>query len=242
MKKLIAVSLLTVALVFTGAETATAASSTNVTLKVGNGKAKIVKTHARTVGQLLAQRHITLGARDVVRPSVGARLKPHQGIVVIRVSVATVTLKEKTASVVKKTNAGLKRGKTRVVVAGATGSAVRTYRITRANGQIAKKVMTAQTVLAQPSTTVVEVGTKGPALNTARLSLWNKIARCESGGRWNINTGNGYYGGLQFSLATWRANGGRDFAAKPNQASKPEQITVANRLYAKRGTRPWGCR
>jgi hypothetical protein len=70
---------------------------------------------------------------------------------------------------------------------------------------------------------------------------WNGVAACESGGNWSTNTGNGYYGGLQFNLATWRANGGHDFAAKPNKASKAEQITVANRLYAKRGTRPWGC-
>jgi hypothetical protein len=71
--------------------------------------------------------------------------------------------------------------------------------------------------------------------------MWNRIARCESGGRWHINTHNGYYGGLQFSLATWRSNGGRDFASYPHKAGKGEQITVANRLYAKRGTRPWSC-
>ena len=70
--------------------------------------------------------------------------------------------------------------------------------------------------------------------------MWNRIARCESGGRWHINTHNGYYGG-QFSLRTWRSVRGRDFASYPHKATKAEQITVANRLYAKSGTRPWGC-
>lgn len=54
---------------------------------------------------------------------------------------------------------------------------------------------------------------------------WDAIAQCESGGNWSINTGNGYYGGLQFSLATWRANGG---VGMPNQASREEQIRIAS--------------
>ncbi|MGC3954030.1 MAG: transglycosylase family protein, partial [Propionicimonas sp.] len=76
----------------------------------------------------------------------------------------------------------------------------------------------------------------------ARAAMWDRIAKCESGNRWNINTGNGYYGGLQFNKASWNANGGRDFAALPHQASRAEQITVANRYYAKAGLKPWGCR
>ena len=56
------------------------------------------------------------------------------------------------------------------------------------------------------------------------------------------HTGNGYCGGLQFDLATWRSVGGTQFAARPDQATRAEQITVANRLYAKRGLQPWGCR
>lgn len=78
-------------------------------------------------------------------------------------------------------------------------------------------------------------------LDLSRASMWDQIARCESTSRWNINTGNGYYGGLQFNLATWRSVNGQDFAAYPHQASREEQITVANRLYAKRGLQPWSC-
>ena len=71
--------------------------------------------------------------------------------------------------------------------------------------------------------------------------MWDRIAQCESGGRWNINTGNGYYGGLQFATASWLANGGDDFAPRADLASRAEQITVANRYYAKAGLGPWGC-
>lgn len=82
----------------------------------------------------------------------------------------------------------------------------------------------------------------GAGLDLSRAAMWDRIAQCESTGRWNINTGNGYYGGLQFNLGTWRSVNGTDFAAYPHQASREEQITVANRLYELRGLQPWGCR
>ncbi|MDO5734875.1 MAG: transglycosylase family protein [Propionibacteriaceae bacterium] len=81
----------------------------------------------------------------------------------------------------------------------------------------------------------------GKGINLARADMWDRIARCESTNNWSINTGNGYYGGLQFNLQTWRSVNGQDFAAYPHQASRAEQITVANRLYAIRGTQPWSC-
>jgi resuscitation-promoting factor RpfB len=68
---------------------------------------------------------------------------------------------------------------------------------------------------------------------------WDGVAQCESGGNWQINTGNGYYGGLQFDLGTWLANGGGAYAPRPDLASREQQIAVANRLYAARGSSPW---
>lgn len=83
----------------------------------------------------------------------------------------------------------------------------------------------------------------GMAAGTANADSvnWDAVAACESGGNWAINTGNGYYGGLQFDLQTWLSSGGGDFASRPDLASREEQITVANRLYASRGLQPWGC-
>jgi Transglycosylase-like domain len=74
-------------------------------------------------------------------------------------------------------------------------------------------------------------------------SVWDDLARCESGGNWAINTGNGYYGGLQFSLGTWNGYGGAEFAEYPHQATREQQIVVAERLRAARGYAPWpACR
>ncbi len=73
----------------------------------------------------------------------------------------------------------------------------------------------------------------------ASLRTWNRLARCESGGRWHINTGNGYYGGLQFSRSTWRAFGGRRFARNAHRATKAEQIRVAERVRRHQGWRAW---
>jgi LysM repeat protein len=67
-------------------------------------------------------------------------------------------------------------------------------------------------------------------------SVWDRLAQCESGGNWGINTGNGYAGGLQFSAGTWRANGGSGSA---NNASRAEQIRVAERVRASQGWGAW---
>jgi hypothetical protein len=65
---------------------------------------------------------------------------------------------------------------------------------------------------------------------------WDAVAACESGGNWAINTGNGYYGGLQFSMGTWRANGG---SGSPHMASRQEQIRVAENVVRTQGIGAW---
>ena len=69
--------------------------------------------------------------------------------------------------------------------------------------------------------------------------VWDRIAQCESGGNWHINTGNGYYGGLQFSASTWKASGGSKYASTANQASRAEQIAVAERVLDSQGIGAW---
>jgi hypothetical protein len=65
---------------------------------------------------------------------------------------------------------------------------------------------------------------------------WDAVAKCESGGNWSIATGNGYYGGLQFNMGTWRANGG---TGSPHQASREEQIRVAENVVRTQGIGAW---
>jgi len=74
-----------------------------------------------------------------------------------------------------------------------------------------------------------------PSAN-ARSVNWDAVAQCESGGNWSINTGNGYYGGLQFLPATWTANGG---VGSPARASRVEQIRVAENVLRTQGIRAW---
>jgi len=76
----------------------------------------------------------------------------------------------------------------------------------------------------------------GTATANADSVNWDAIAACESGGNWAINTGNGYYGGLQFSMSTWHANGG---SGSPHNASKSEQIRVAENTLRSQGIGAW---
>lgn len=78
-----------------------------------------------------------------------------------------------------------------------------------------------------------------PNAAAAPDSDWDRLAQCESGGNWAINTGNGYYGGLQFSGATWNAFGGGQYAATANQATREQQIAVAEKILASQGWGAW---
>ncbi len=73
----------------------------------------------------------------------------------------------------------------------------------------------------------------------ADTSVWDRVAACESGGNWHINTGNGYYGGLQFSSSTWLGYGGGAYAARADLASKSQQIAIAQRTLASQGPGAW---
>ncbi|MFE7121831.1 transglycosylase family protein [Streptomyces sp. NPDC057654] len=73
----------------------------------------------------------------------------------------------------------------------------------------------------------------------ADSGVWDRIAACESGGNWHINTGNGYFGGLQFSAGTWRAHGGGAYASTADRASRAQQIVVASRVQASQGWGAW---
>jgi hypothetical protein len=79
----------------------------------------------------------------------------------------------------------------------------------------------------------------GPGLPAQAAVNWDAVAQCESGGNWSINTGNGYYGGLQFSRSTWKANGGAKYASTANKATRTEQIAVAERVLKSQGIGAW---
>jgi resuscitation-promoting factor RpfA len=80
--------------------------------------------------------------------------------------------------------------------------------------------------------------TAAPA-EAAATTVWDRVAQCESGGNWKINTGNGFYGGVQFAAGTWKAYGGKTYASQAHLATKAEQIAIARRVLAGQGPGAW---
>jgi hypothetical protein len=107
------------------------------------------------------------------------------------------------------------------------------------NGKLLRRTVLHQKVLRKPTSELVRVGTASVS-SYGGSGVWDRLAQCESGGNWQINTGNGYYGGLQFSLSTWRAYGGTGL---PSQHSRETQIAIATKLRdASGGYGAWpGC-
>jgi LysM repeat protein len=99
-----------------------------------------------------------------------------------------------------------------------------------------KKTRAAAGCLAVACITMAGVGLTAAPASAASTATWDAIAQCESSGNWHIDTGNGYYGGLQFLPATWRAFGG---TGNPANASKAEQIRVAERVLKVQGWNAW---
>ena len=83
------------------------------------------------------------------------------------------------------------------------------------------------------------IGLAGAVPAEAASSVWDKVAQCESGGNWKINTGNGFYGGVQFAAGTWQAYGGKTYASQAHLATKAEQIAIARRVLAGQGPGAW---
>ncbi|MEV6208686.1 transglycosylase family protein [Kitasatospora sp. NPDC051914] len=79
----------------------------------------------------------------------------------------------------------------------------------------------------------------GTTASAASVSTWDKVAQCEASGNWSINTGNGYYGGLQISMSTWRAFGGTAYASRPDLATKQQQILTGEKILAGQGEGAW---
>ena len=96
-------------------------------------------------------------------------------------------------------------------------------------------------VIAQPIAAAQPVAPPAPepVVTFDGGTVWDQLAQCESGGNWAINTGNGYYGGLQFNYGTWLNYGGGEFAEYAHLATREQQIIVAERLHAARGFAPW---
>ncbi|WP_040803572.1 transglycosylase family protein [Nocardia concava] len=110
------------------------------------------------------------------------------------------------------------------------------------SGRHRKPTNTGRTV-AKVALTGIALGGAGVAMagnaSAAPDSDWDRLAQCEAGGNWGINTGNGFQGGLQFSPSTWTAHGGGEYAPTANQATREQQIAVAEKVLATQGWGAW---
>ena len=173
-------------------------------------------------------------------PGLDAAIKNKQSITLTRIEKSTKTVTEKVAySVIKTMSKSMYTGQTKVTAAGKNGKAKVTYVYTSVNGGKASKKVIDRVVIVAPKSARVTVGTKASNLNLARAAMWDRIARCESGGNWSINTGNGYYGGLQFSSTTWLNLGGGAYAPTADLATREQQIAIAEKVQAAQGWGAW---
>ena len=206
------------------------------TLKVKLGAKPMAKrtVTALTVEEALEELGVELGKHDEVTPRPRAQIEDGDTLVFtdVRIVEKRVTGEAIDYGTIEREDSSMYEGETSVARAGKPGVRNVTYRIVYRNGEIAVRKVLKQTVVREPVDQIVEVGTKEEAAPVAPnyaggSTVWDQLAQCESGGNWSINTGNGYYGGLQFSLSTWQAYGGTGY---PHQASRETQIAVATKL------------
>ncbi|WP_288831871.1 resuscitation-promoting factor [uncultured Corynebacterium sp.] len=214
-----------------------------------NDGGNVIYTSAakKTVGQLLAARGMTVDSNDRVSVPLSAPVEENMEIRIDRVEIGeTEETVEFDAPATYVDDASLDKGTEEVREPGVKGEKKIVHRTVTVNGQVesAGQVSEKETRPAKPAT--VARGTKPTAAAAAASapavaggSVWDAIAACESGGNWSINTGNGYQGGLQFNQSTWAAYGGTQYAPTADQATREQQIAIAEKTQAAQGWGAW---
>jgi uncharacterized protein YabE (DUF348 family) len=213
-----------------------------LTIKVGDKKPVHREIAAATVEDALKDMGVKVGKTDQTKPAPKHELSDGDRIVFtdVRIVKKQVNGESIPFQTVHKDDSSLLEGHSKVVRAGHDGSRNVTYQLVYRNGALAVRKVLHQDVLRAPTAEVVHDGTKSaPAPTPAPSSnyasggtAWDRIAQCESGGNWAANTGNGYYGGLQFNLSTWRSYGG---VSRPDLTSREYQISIAEKVRAASG-------
>ena len=135
----------------------------------------------------------------------------------------------------------LEEGTEEVREEGTPGSRTVTRKIVTVNGEEESNDVIKEDVHTEPIAALIARGTKpkSTAPAVAEGSVWDAIAQCEATGNWSINTGNGFSGGLQFTPSTWAAFGGNEYAPQAWQATREQQIAVAQKVQAAQGWGAW---
>jgi uncharacterized protein YabE (DUF348 family) len=202
---------------------------------VADGKKIPVSTTAPTVAGVLEDAKVTVDDDDEVKPGTDALVVADATVKVVRIEKV-----DKTEDVDMKFGVDVRedpeamKGEEVVVTKGEKGLTREKVTLVMADGKVRERIVHSSEVVKKPVNQVESHGTS----TTPPDSVWDKIAQCESGGNWSINTGNGYYGGLQFSAATWRSVGGPGL---PHENSRETQIKYAEILQSRAGWGQWGC-
>ncbi len=221
------------------------ATPKQLVLKVGGHRRQQHNVSAMTVRELLTKLHVAFNKDDQVKPGLKHFLKDGDKVVVTKIYKKETHFSSEPIpfQTIEKKDSSMFEGDSSTVREGRAGSRDVTYRVIFRNGKLDKRVLLRQRLLHAPVSRIVAIGTKAsvpastpastPASNFAGGgSAWDRIAQCEAGGNWAANTGNGYYGGLQFNLGTWQSYGGQ---GRPDQNSREAQIAVAERVRAAEG-------
>lgn len=202
---------------------------------VADGKVRTIITTVPTVRQALTEAHVALAKTDVVKPALTTL--PRDGMTVRVTRVRAGKEYENLAvpfQTIRKADAHMWLGETRVGVAGVPGVRVRLWRLTYTNKKLTARKLVKSRVVRKPRTQVVYYGTRRRTVDDLN---WGALARCESGGNPRAIGGGGAYRGLyQFRLSTWYSVGGH---GDPINASVAEQTYRAKQLYLRQGRAPW---
>lgn len=209
----------------------------NVTLYDGGNAPRQMSTNAVTTKEFLGEYDLTLGPEDEADGGLDYKLTDGAEIHLSRTGVSVVNEKEPIEPPVQTVDdPELEKGNQEVDDSGQPGEKMVTYRVTKRNDKEINREEISSKVITEAKPKVVRVGTKQPPQPAiSNSSKWDAIAECEAGGDWSTNTGNGYYGGLQFDKQTWNAYGGSEYASTPDNATREQQIAVAEKVRDSRG-------
>lgn len=194
---------------------------------------------AATVGRLLTAAGAPLEQSDTVSPAAATPVSAGMRIVVTRIREHRVSERLPLPAPLRRIHDPALNLSRRVVDdPGAPGTQDVTFAVSTVNGRPVARQVVARNVVSPARPQVQRVGAKpGTQVPLVSTSAWDQVASCESSGDWAINTGNGFYGGVQFTQSTWEAFGGLRYAPRADLATREEQIAVAE---ATRATQGWG--
>jgi uncharacterized protein YabE (DUF348 family) len=206
------------------------------------GVVRKVHLAAPNVAGLLDAAGVPLQQRDAVIPAASAPVFDGMQIQVTRIRIEKQTQRLPLTPASKRIeDVTLNMSRQVVEDAGNPGTQDVTFAVAKVNGVETGRLPVANVVITPARDGVLRVGAK-PGTEVPPVSMgatWDALASCEAGGNWAINTGNGFYGGVQFDQNTWERNGGLRYAGRADLATREEQIAIAEVTRARQGWGAW---